>query len=143
MRQSRWYPDLSHKMLYSDLVNRRHQLVILSSTSSATVSFRNSQNIPNGAKQRKDCRLECYSLWQMYSPALGTRWTWSSPTIPIQVNLLEIMYGLVQIKSLILIFSIHNMFGRNCTKKHRTKVYKMINTNTACSLSPKFFRCSL
>jgi len=55
-------------------------------------------------------------------------------------NLLEIMYGLVQIKCLILIFPIHNMFDRNL-QKNRTKVYKMINTNTARSVSPKIFRC--
>ena len=69
-----------------DLVNRRHQLVTLSSTSATTtLSFRNSNNIPNGARYREDCRLECYSLWQKYSPALGTRRTWSSPTIALQV----------------------------------------------------------
>jgi len=50
-------------------------------------------------------------------------------------NLLDIVYGLVQLKYLTLIFTIHNMFDRNYTK-NRTKVYKMINTNTRCSLSP-------
>jgi len=39
-------------------------------------------------------------------------------------NLLEIMYGLVQIKCLILIFPIHNIFDRNCTKKTELKFTK-------------------
>jgi hypothetical protein len=34
-----------------------------------------------------------------------------------QANLLEIIYGLFQLKCLTLIFPIHNMFKRNCTKK--------------------------
>jgi len=48
-------------------------------------------------------------------------------------NLLDILYGLVQLKHVTWIFKIHNMFDLNYTKE-RTKIYKMINKNTARSL---------
>jgi len=86
-------------MKYSDLVNRRHQLVTLSSTSSmTTVSFRNSHNIPNGAIYRKDCRLECYSLGLMYSPALRTSTDVDLINKRTSSNLLHTVCGLVQLK---------------------------------------------
>jgi len=48
-------------------------------------------------------------------------------------NLLDIVYGLVQLKYVILIFTIHNMFDWIYTKS-RTKIYEMLSTTTTCSL---------
>jgi len=48
-------------------------------------------------------------------------------------NMLEIAYGLVQLKHVTRIFTIHNMFDWNYTKD-RTKIYEMKNTNAVCSL---------
>jgi len=117
-------------MQYSDLVNRRHQFVTLSSTrSSTTVSFRNSHNIPNSARYRKDCRLESYSQWHMYSPVLGTGRTWSSPTIALQATWHCVQTSSIKICNL----NIYNSQYVWLELEDRTKIYKMMYTISVCS----------
>ena len=105
--------QIHHTKNSTDLFNRRHQLVTLSSSSSPkTVSFSTSHNIRNdAARYRKDCKLECYNGICI---ALHMKPAEHGPHQPL--HLLEIVYGLFQLKYVTLIFTIHNMFDWIYTK---------------------------
>jgi len=102
--------------------------VVNESTNSTTTTlfFRNSHNISNGARYRKGSMADVQPCASKPSDVVLTNNRTSS-------NFLDILYGLVQLKHVTWIFKIHKMFDCKNTKE-RTKIYKMINKNTACSL---------
>jgi len=99
---------------------------VSTNSTTTTLYFRNSHIISNGARYRKGYMADVQPCARNPSDVVLTNNRTSR-------NLLDILYGLVQLKHVTWIFKIHNVFDWNYTKE-RTKIYKMINKNTARSL---------
>jgi len=115
------------------LVNRRHQLVTLSSTSANATVLSGIQTI---FQMVPDTGRTAGLNVTLYGRCTALRWepVGRGPHQQSQFKyFLNIVYGLFQLKYVTWISTIHNMFDWIYAKDW-TENYKIISTNTTCSL---------